>query len=415
MSSLGGRSPPGHRPPHGACTRITVTAVVLVVLSVNPVRGAAGQPEHKATPVVVMTMGDFLTESARNSHWIHAVRARLERVNRRRGIRDALGIRHQIELVPCNTGADPIQSTRCAQEAVDRDVVAVVGFSVVYSDAIWPILEAAAIPVIGTRVNTTADASIGVSFPIASGLAGTLPALAQVLARKGARDIAFVVSDYGSALTDVLAPLHAGLTSVRAVQGPILRVPLGTTDYAPVVQEVIDSRVSGVVGLLGDGPPGGLPLALREARFKGWYATQAPFGTAEVGSQPNDAMRKTLVVGQFARADSWRIGARDFRSDLRAAGRPIPDDEGALNYWLAARVFAGIAAGTNLDAPSILAALQGLRDYSTGELTVALDTTVRADPLPRLFNRTVTINEFLGGKLVTTRFFDPFTGQLIEP
>ena len=82
-------------------------------------------------------------------------------------------------------------------DAVAHRVAAIVGMSAVYSERAWPILEAAAIPVIGNQNNELNRRDSVVAFPLGPGLAGQLLAMAPVLALEGAKQISVIVTDYG--------------------------------------------------------------------------------------------------------------------------------------------------------------------------------------------------------------------------
>ena len=154
----------------------------------------------------------------------------------------------------CDTKADPSEAQRCAQRAVDQHVVAVVGMSALDSDAIWPVLEAAGIPVIGSHVNTDRDATSPVAFPLAAGIVGMFSAMPQLLVRQGAHKVAVVVSDFGDATDSALALIRSGLSLTTAATGPVVRVPLEATDLAPYAAAADREGVDGVIAFIaGDG------------------------------------------------------------------------------------------------------------------------------------------------------------------
>ena len=206
-----------------------LVAAAVLVAAIGPGHADATAVTVKGDRLVVMTIGEFFA----NPQWPAAVEARVAALNRAGGIEDAAGATHQVKVIVCDTKADPSEAQRCAQRAVDQRVVAVVGMSTLDSDVIWPVLEAAGIPVIGSRVNTDRDATSPVAFPLAAGIVGMFSAMPQLLVRQGAHKVAVIVSDFGDATDSALALIRSGLSLTSAAAGPVVRVPLEATDLAP--------------------------------------------------------------------------------------------------------------------------------------------------------------------------------------
>ena len=396
------------------------TLATLLVLATAPLLIGAPVRAGAATESVirVATIGDFDANGVDNGQWIDAVRARFAAVNRRGGLIDMYGTRHEVEVMPCNAASDPELTTRCARQAVDGGVVAVVGLSAVYADRALPILADAEIPAIGVRVNGNADAASPAAFPLASGLVGELMAMPQALAGSGARRIAVVISDFGPATDDALAILEAGRRLTNATWGPIVRVAPGTIDYAAAVTAATEPDVSGIIGLLGGGPAGELVRALRFSQYTGRYVTAAPWGNAPAASDPDPSLDDTLVVGQFPPPTSGDAGWRQFRRDVRAYEEDVSFNEGTLNAWLAARVFQQVLRKVDPARlkDAVLEPIVYSRDVDTGGFTPPLSSAATVSGFPRMFNRAVTFSVTQDGdlRLADPRFFDPFTGRFLS-
>ena len=296
---------------------------------------SAVQARSDGAPIAVMTMGEFFA----NPQWPVAVKARFADLNRAGGIQDAAGTRHKVKVIVCDTEADPVQTQQCAQRAVDDRVVAVVGMSVLDSDAVWPLLEAAGIPVIGSRVNTDRDVSSPVAFPLGSGIVGTFSAMPQLLARQGAHKVAVVMSDFGAATSSALGLIESGLSRTSASAGPVVRVPLGVKSLAPYAAAATRDAVDGVIVFLERKEQAGLLRSLKVANFRGRIVTQASLSIT--GNPAIDD--GTLGVGEFPPVNARGRGMNLFRSDMADAGISSSGllglDAGALNFWLAAWVF----------------------------------------------------------------------------
>ncbi|MDQ1430202.1 MAG: branched-chain amino acid transport system substrate-binding protein [Actinomycetota bacterium] len=379
--------------------------------------GAAATPRAGAT-IRVATIGDFQANGADNRQWIDAVQARFQAANASGGLVDAHGLRHKVVVVVCNAASDPDQTTKCARQAVARRVVAVVGMSLVYSDRALAILDAAGIAAIGVRVNTGADATSAASFPLASGFTAQMMAMPELLALQGAKKIAVIISDFGSATDDALGVLARGLALTSAAQGPTVRVPPGTTSFSAAAAAAAQPGVDGIVGFVGGGDAGALAQQLRASNYAGMYVTQAPWGTAAAASDVSISIDGTLVVGQFVPATCDVRAWKQIRRDMQAYKRSSASlNEGAVNYWLAARVFEHVVRDvdlTRISGPALETLIYDSNN-DTGGLTPPLERSDANPDFPRLVNRTVTFSKTSGGKvrLLTPRFFDPFTGHYL--
>jgi hypothetical protein len=366
-----------------------------------------------------MTIGDFATHDSANPVWADAVRARFAPLNLQGGILDRLGRHHEVTVLECNTELRADRATACAERAVREHVVAVLGMTTIDTGSMWARLEAARIPVIGTRINSSDDATSPVSFPLSSGLPGLYTGLPQLLARAGAHTIGVVVSDYGAATDALLAMIDQGMALTQATAGPVVRVPLDTSSLAGAVASVTPAAVDGVIGFVSGARRGALLSELTRLGFAGSYATQAAFGATALASDPSDT-EGALLVGEFAPVSADTRGMRLFRTDMDESpdGAALERTEGAVNGWLAAWVFERVVRGIRtVDAPSVLRAMNRLQNFDMGGITPPLTTTAATRMLPRLFNPTVTFNRALNGTTtpLLRGFVDPFDGALVAP
>ena len=383
---------------------------LLVAVSLTGAPDARGTTSDGAR-VAVMTLGDF------DSHpeWSGAVSARVQRLNEHGGVVDADGARHTVLVITCNTKLDPKLAETCARRAVERGVVAVVGMGTVDSDRVWPILESAGIPVIGTRITTDQDVTSGVSFPIASGIVGTFSAMPQLLARKGAQKIGILISDFGSATTSLVSLIENGVGVTASSIGPVQRVPIGVDDLRPYVAAVATVDVDGLVTFLANGTETELIEALDAADFRGMVVTQASLLDGSLSGADRAKLDGTLLVGEFPPFSARVNGLRRFRNDMLDYDATLPFNEGALNFWLSAWVFERVAAGLpRIDASSTLHAMATLEGLDMGGVTPPLTTPTANTVYPRLFNPTVTFAQVhrSGVRRIGKRFFDPLSAQL---
>jgi branched-chain amino acid transport system substrate-binding protein len=372
---------------------------------------AASRVAESNAPVTVMTIGDFTGQRV----WPGAVQARLSRVSSR-GLPDGAGNRHRVNVLVCDTRLDPARADACARQAVGRRVAAVVGMSTVDSYRVWPILEGAGIPVIGPRVNSEADVTSPVSFPLTSGIVGTLTAMPQLLAKEGARTIGVLVTDFGDATDSLVSMIADGLTRTAAAGGPVVRVPIGVSDLGEYVRQATEGSVDGLVVFVATENRAAPFQALAAEHFRGKVVTQTSL-VQPLLAFDDTSLDGTLLVGEFPPFETRSPGMREFQEDLldRDVGLAFEKDEGALNFWLAARVFQRVAAQVQrIDASSLLQALEHVQGLGTGGLTPPFSASASSTAYPRLFNPTVTFGRVEDGNVrwIDKRFFDPLAGRL---
>jgi branched-chain amino acid transport system substrate-binding protein len=384
--------------------------------------GSAGAVVRSTSPapIQVMTIGDFGGGEDGNAVWAHAVDARFAGANLSGGIADASGRRHRIVVVKCDSGLDERRAESCANRAARAGVAAVVGMNAIDSAHIWPTLEAAGIAVIGSRINTIADATSPVAFPLSAGLPGLFNAMPQLLQRAGARTVGVVISDYGAATDALLAFVDRGLALTGAARGPVVRVQPDASSLAAAAEAVTKGGTDGIIGFVSGPKPGSLLRQLERVGFGGSYVTQAPFGATRLASDPI-GNESALLVGQFAPLSAGAPGMAEFKADmdLSRQGATLARTEGAVNGWLSAWVFERVVRRLpKVDAGSVLRAMNRLEHFDMGGITPPLTTTTsyHAD-LPRLFNPTVSFNRALHGATspLMREFVDSFDGTPVSP
>jgi branched-chain amino acid transport system substrate-binding protein len=381
----------------GWCGTGAALLLAVLVVGLTPIPEARAQARSK--PIRVMTIGDFETRSAENAVWPLAVRARLTAANLRGGVTGADGRRHRVIVRACNSAFDPARAAECARRAVRERVAAVLGLTSVDSAVVWPVLEAAGIPVIGSRINTVVDGTSPVSFPLGCGLPGVFRAMPYALASSGARRIGVVISDYGEATDALLAAVEQGISGSGSSAGPVAFVAPQEKSLDAAAAEMVRGRADGVVGFVGDAGRGALLRELGRAGFTGPYVTQAPVGVSALASDA-DVTQVALLVGQFAPVTAEAPGMRRFRADMDEApgGAALERTEGAVNNWLAAWVFQRVVRTLkHVDASSVLRAMGQLDGLDTGGITPPLTTTRPGPLLPRMFNSAVAISRASAG------------------
>lgn len=218
---------------------------------------------------------------------IHAAEATVDFWNERRG---GIGGR-PIELVTCETGADPAVGTDCANRMVEDDVVAVaVGQSTV-PESIWEPLHQAGIPTMYFQTNgepILADSEW--SFVISNPLTTAFGLPISVAEDAGADKIAFVVIDVPVALS-LFQDLGPPIVDNAGLDYELVRVPPGTADMTSQMRGIVESG-AGVVQVVGND-------AFCIAAFQGLFATGYDGEITQVSQCVTDATREAMAGGQL--------------------------------------------------------------------------------------------------------------------
>lgn len=198
------------------------------------------------TPVKVGLISDGATQAFDNSAELTAMKAAADYWNEFKG-----GIAgHPIETVTCETKNEPATAADCANKMIADGVVAVVVGQSAQGEAVWKPLSEAKIPL--TFLAASGDGPLTdpeTTFNLHNGY-GTLFALPVSIAEQNdAKKIAFVVIDVPQALTafDEAAPQ---VLEAAGLEYDLVKVPIGTADMTPQMQEIENSgaEVVQVVG-----------------------------------------------------------------------------------------------------------------------------------------------------------------------
>src|SRR5262245_51255643 len=207
-------------------------------------------PENVASgdPIKVGMVSDGATQAFDNTDELRAAQAAAEYYNNHKG---GIGGR-PIEVVTCETGADPAGATDCANQLVEAEVVAVALSQSAGADSVWEPLHAAGIPTLFFQTSTeamladTADSFVMVN-PLAT-LYGTPIAAAEA---EDTDKLAFVLIDVPQALASFESGAADAILENAGLEYELIKVPVGTADMTVQMQQVVDAD-AGVVQIVGN-------------------------------------------------------------------------------------------------------------------------------------------------------------------
>ncbi|MEX5636833.1 ABC transporter substrate-binding protein [Parafrankia sp. FMc2] len=201
--------------------------------ALGPVRAAAGEP------VKIGIVSDGRSAAIDNSVQFDVAEATAKYLNEHRG---GIGGR-PVELVTCETQADPAKATDCGNQMIENDVVAVaVGESGV-GDSVWEPLAAADVPVMLYGATNPTVLSDPTTFTVSDPNFGIQQLPIAIAKAEKLSKVTSVVIDVPALLHNVeeVAPR---LMEEAGLDYQLVRVPPGTADMTPQLQGVVGDEPS---------------------------------------------------------------------------------------------------------------------------------------------------------------------------
>lgn len=247
-------------------------------------------PEDAASgePVRIGMVSDGATQAFDNTDELRSAEATAEFWNTHRG---GVGGR-PIEVVTCETGADPAGATNCANQLVEAEVVAVALSQSAVAESVWEPLHAAGIPTM--FLQTSAEGLLADSensFTMANPL-GTLFAVPVALAEAEDTDkVAFVNIDVPQANASFDSGAAGDLLEAVGLEYDLVKIPPGTADMTSQMQEVA-SGGAGAVYIVGND-------SFCIAAIQGLYAVGYDGAIGAVSQCITDATREAIPGDQL--------------------------------------------------------------------------------------------------------------------
>ena len=207
-------------------------------------------PEDAASgePVKIGMVSDGATQAFDNTDELRGAQAAAEYWNTHHA-----GVAGRpIEVVTCETGADPAGGTDCANQMVEDGVVAVALSQSAVADSVWEPLHAAGVPTM--FLQTSAEgllADTETSFTMLNPLATLFGVPIAAAESEGTDRIAFVNIDVPQANASFDSGAAPALLENAGLEYDLIKIPPGTADMTSQMQEVASSD-AGVVYIVGN-------------------------------------------------------------------------------------------------------------------------------------------------------------------
>jgi branched-chain amino acid transport system substrate-binding protein len=247
-------------------------------------------PEDPASgdPVRIGMISDGQTPNFDNRDELRAAEAAAEFRNERRG---GIGGR-PIEVVTCETVADPATATDCGNRMVEEDVVAVAMNQSAVAESVWEPLHDAGIPAFFLQASGESliadDESTFLMFNPMSTLFAVPIAAAE---SEDADSVTFVTIDVPVALTQFESGNADRILGNAGLDHDLVPIPPGTADMTSQMQQIVDSG-AGVVQVVGND-------AFCIAAFQGLNAVGFEGSITSVSQCVTNATREALPGGEL--------------------------------------------------------------------------------------------------------------------
>jgi ABC-type branched-subunit amino acid transport system substrate-binding protein len=362
---------------------IGITAVAVAALAACSSSGGSGTgsgASKSGDTIKLMAIGELSSPFLNFPELVTGAQAGINEVNAAGGVNG-----HKIQLLSCNSQADPNVAASCARKAVSEKVSAVVGMWSLEGDAIMPILAAAKIPAIASLALSPADLTSPVSFPVGT---GPVSNIGLVMTMPGYQDCKHpAVLAINVPVSQKSATLIKKLYAKLNIDTKIVSVDGGATDIRPQVASLLSGgtdcvfpSVSQTIGInlvkvVGDS---GQKVKISQ------FTTVAPVASLR---QIGAAAQGMYASSQYQMPGTSAAGDK-FSNAMTAADPKAPQDDAAEAAYTGVLIFAQVTKSlTDFSAPKVLDALNNAKNIDVG--TIAPIPSFPADSgipgAPRMF------------------------------
>ncbi|MFK7917371.1 MAG: ABC transporter substrate-binding protein [Ilumatobacter sp.] len=305
-----------------------------------------------------------------------------------------------LELLVCNDELDPNKAAGCIQQAIDEGVVSLVSGLSVFEALVFPQLNEAGIPWIGSATST--DFSTPILFPLAADGATAFSAVGfAAVDRGGCETPAVFISSQGSD-----ANADAVSAGVEAAGGTVSSVHQGQgPDFAPLVESALADGADCITSVVS--PPENAGLITAIAGRVPVISLDGPL-PEQLVADLGDAVDGTLIAGGYRLAAAGDANVLE----LAAKSAELFPEAYIDNFWVHGYVGVNIIAevlegSDDTSAAAVLAGLPSITDFDTGFGPIIDFSTPNTAPgYERIFNTDMLLWEANGGVITLVEGVD---------
>jgi len=350
--------------------RITAAALALTI-AIGLSACATSDDDSGGDTIKVMVFGSFTQPPFPLPQIQTAAQAAVDRVNEEGGV-DGV----PLELIACDDQGNANGASACGRQAVEEDVVAVVGAFTLFGDAIMQFLVEAGIPYVLPNATSELEVQSEISFPLVGAIP---PSVAALLSFDNQGCETTVLTAFENAQSQQSYDLFFNPVADRAgIDTAFVNYPPDTTDFTTVAARVADAGDC-VVYSGGAADSAAIMLGLQQSGAD--ILAQAALSTismsetslAELGPVTDGVQ----LFAPLLLPSTGEAAVTQAAEDMKAAG--VQDVEAAgLNAYAAVLVVRDFAEG--LDDVTAATLLQALQDpAATAETGIFPSTNFAED------------------------------------
>jgi branched-chain amino acid transport system substrate-binding protein len=380
----------------------------------GPGGASSGSASSSQSPIIISSAAPLTSPVYQVPEYQAGLQAAVDAVNAAGGIHG-----HDLQLNVCDTQFTVNGETDCARQIAAAKPSAVVApfFVADQSGAVFKILAAAGVPVVGGQGGSPAEMNSPVVFPLGSAFMGPYDGAAEGIAQAGVTS-ATVLCDSpnpaGSFATNLItaALKQRGITKVKNVTA----YPASDPTFATAAAEATGGGVNGIVLDANSTDNAKLIKALRADGYTGKIAVPALLLPAQsITALGGDANGVILDSTTAFVTDTSNPGVKAFLADMHKYEPTAAVDDASLEAWSGVELFARVAdLAKTYDAASLVTTLEHIStpiNIDTAGPWSVLGKLNTIKGFPRIVNPTVTFGTIEGGKVVPQPggFSNPFT------
>ncbi len=368
---------------------------------------AAADMSPSGEPIKVMTVTTLNAAGPTYQNIANTAEAYADYINARGGIGG-----RPLEVTVCDEMFDPAVAAACAREAVEENMVSVIGSFTFFAESIVPVIAESDITWFGPCCPITpSELTSPYSFPIGNqpmyGVGNVKRAIED-----GCRAINAVIIDGAQIF---VPPMENAIAALGQSFGDVIILPPTAQDYSSeVAQATTDADC--VIGIISETP------------YITWNTAWTQSGTDVRQYGPQGNLNEISAAGNEESTDGDIIAGMypdistapwdEYRLALEEGGWDTTEHDynslGGMGTWAAFAAFTQIAETIDgeIDASSFFEAASSTDNLDLGGMVPVLDFTQEwtdgLEGYQRLFNRSVVFSILDNGKVVplTTEFED---------
>jgi branched-chain amino acid transport system substrate-binding protein len=388
--------------------RFAVVGTMALTAAAWAGQGVSATTPPSGEPIRVMSVTTLNAAGPTYQNIANTAMAYQEYINARGGIAG-----RPLEVTVCDEMFDPAVATTCAREAVENEMVSVIGSFTFFAESIVPVLAESEITWFGECCPITpSEWTSPYSFPIGNQPMYAVGAVSRAV-QDGCTAINAVIIEGAEGF---IPPMENAISALGMEFGEIVNLPATAEDYSAEVAQATSGGADCVIMIVSETP------------FITWNQAWAQSGTEARQYGPQGNLNAVSAAGAEEATDGDVIAGmypdlstapwEEYRLALEEGGYDLTEQDynslGGMGTWAAYVAFTQIAETIEGDitASSFFEAASNTSNLDLNGMVPVLDFTQEwTDGLEgynRLFNRSVIFSQLDNGQVVplTTEFED---------